>query len=161
MADAGLRAAPMPWPMSRYHGPRSAAMSMPACFHKASSAWWVPERSPRDTKGAPFAWMAFRAVTMSLLPLMPAGSLSGPIRTELLYIPRKRFPPGPFLDEFLLGGARMHQGDVGVAAARGVERLAGALRDHPHVDAGRLPEDRQDVDEPAGGLGRGGGGHGD
>src|SRR5712671_3856010 len=100
MADAVLSAAPMPWPTSRYQGPFWAAMSMPACFHSVSSAWWVPERSPRDTKGAPFAWMAFRAVTMSWLPLMPAGSLLGPIRTKSLYITGKRFTPAPSCTNF-------------------------------------------------------------
>src|SRR5690606_25377725 len=50
---------------------------------------------------------------------------------------------------------------VGVAAAAGVERLAGALGDHAHVDAGLLFEDRQEVLEEPRLLGGGGGGHRD
>src|ERR1043165_4474836 len=85
----------MPWPMSRYHGPLAVAMSMPASFHSASSAWWVPERSPRETNGAAFAWMVLSAATMSFVPLIPAGSPFGPISTKSLYITGKRFTPAP------------------------------------------------------------------
>src|SRR5262245_20942809 len=91
----------MPWPLSLYQGPLSApAMSMPAIFHSASSAACVPERSPREMKGSPFALMAFSAATMSLVPLMPAGSLSGPMRTKSLYITGKRFTPNPSARNF-------------------------------------------------------------
>ena len=76
----------MPWPISRYQGPLSApAMSMPAIFQSASSAAWVPDLSPREMNGAALALIAFNAATMSL-PLTPAGSLFGPIRTKSLYI---------------------------------------------------------------------------
>src|SRR5215468_5760558 len=96
MAEAVLSAAPMPWPISLYQGPLSApAMSMPAAFHSASSAACVPERSPREMKGAPFALMAVSAATMSLVPLTPAGSLSGPMRTKSLYMTGNRFTPNP------------------------------------------------------------------
>jgi hypothetical protein len=46
--------------------------------------------------------------------------------------------------------------DVGIAPARGIERLARPLRHHLHVDAGLGLEHRQDVAEQAGILRRGG-----
>src|SRR5215472_5870524 len=49
-------------------------------------AIWVRERSPREMKGAPLDLMAFKASATSVMPLMPAGSLFGPIRTKSLYI---------------------------------------------------------------------------
>jgi hypothetical protein len=64
-------------------------------------------------------------------------------------------------DELLLGGLVMHEDDVGIAAARHVERLAGAQGDHAHLDAAGLLEGRQQVAEEAGLLGRGGRRHGD
>src|SRR5215213_10371003 len=94
MAPAVLRAAPMPCPISRYHRPFVAAISMPATFHSASSAECVPDLSPRETKAAAFAWIAFSAVAISL-PLMPAGSLFGPISTKSLYITSNRLTPNP------------------------------------------------------------------
>ena len=50
-------------------------------------------------------------------------------------------------DEFLLLRLGVHEQHVGVAASAGVERLAGALRHHLHVDAGLGFEARQDVAE--------------
>ena len=55
----------------------------------------------------------------------------------------------------------MDEHDVGIAAARGIERLPGALRHHLHLDAGLGLEHRQDVAEQAGILRRGGRGHHD
>ena len=60
-------------------------MSMPAAFQRASSAACVPDLSPREMNGASLALIVFSAAPMSL-PLMPAGSLFGPIRTKSLYI---------------------------------------------------------------------------
>src|SRR5260370_1126062 len=155
MADAVLRAAPMPWPTSRYHGPFWAAISMPASFHSASSAWWVPERSPRDTKGAPFAWTAFSAVTMSLLPLMPAGSLLGPISTKALYITRKRFTPAPSRTNFSSPAracthAAHAPGQNETAPAGEPARLSEVMRRHPELDAG-LRDGAQDILDRLGG----------
>src|SRR2546421_12931575 len=75
-------------------------MSMPAAFQRSSSAIWVPERSPREMKGAPLDLMAFKASATSLMPLMPAGSLFGPIRTKSLYITGYRFTPKPSATNF-------------------------------------------------------------
>src|SRR5215475_2490423 len=112
----------MPWPISLYQAPLSApAISMPASFHSASSAAWVPDLSPREMNGASLALIAFNPATMSL-PLAPAGSFFAPA---------------------------------------GVERLPGALRDHLHVDSGFGLEQRQDVAEQPGILGRRGGGDND
>src|SRR5262249_14435580 len=58
----------------------------PAAFHSWSSAMCVPDQSPRDTNGAALALMVCGARTTFLVPLMPAGSLSGPISTKSLYI---------------------------------------------------------------------------
>jgi hypothetical protein len=48
----------------------------------------------------------------------------------------------------------MDEHHVGVATPRSVERLPGAERKHLHGDAGLLLEDRQQVFEQAGILGR-------
>ena len=45
-----------------------------------------------------------------------------------------------FAHELLLGGLRVHEHDVRIAAPREVERLAGAERDDAHLDAGLLLE---------------------
>src|SRR5438132_1190833 len=90
----------MPWPISLYQGPLSLPMSMPAAFQRSSSAIWVPERSPREMKDAPVDLMAFKASATSVMPLMPAGSLFGPIRTKSLYITGYRFTPKPSATNF-------------------------------------------------------------
>src|SRR5262249_24563855 len=64
----------------------------------------------------------------------------------------------PFRNEFLLCLPGMHENHVGIAAARGVERLAGTLGDDFNVDAGLGLEQRQDVAEQARVLRRSGGG---
>ena len=52
-----------------------------------------------------------------------------------------------FSEEFFLGGARMHEHDIGVASARHIERLSRAKRDDTNLYA-RLPLiDRQQVAE--------------
>src|SRR5262249_16151905 len=56
----------------------------------------------------------------------------------------------PFRNEFLLCLPGMHENHVGIAAARGVERLAGTLGDDFNDDAGLLLEQRQDVAEQTG-----------
>ena len=64
-------------------------------------------------------------------------------------------------DELLLGHLVMHEDDVGVAAARHVQRLAGADGHDTHLDAAGGLEARQQVREQARLLGRGGRGHDD
>ena len=46
-------------------------------------------------------------------------------------------------EELVLLRLRMHEDDVGIAAPRRVERLAGAQRHDLHVDAGARLEQRQ------------------
>ena len=130
---------------------------MPATFQSASSAAWVPDLSPREMNGAALALIAFSPATMSL-PLAPAGSLLGPTRMKSLYITGIALHAEAVGDEFLLLRPGVHEHHVGVAAPAGVERLAGALRHHLHVDAGLGLEQRQDMAEQAGVLRRGGGG---
>ena len=55
--------------------------------------------------------------------------------------------PPAFGDELLLGRRVVHEQHVGIAAPAHVERLAGADRDDPNLDAGRLRECRQQVRE--------------
>src|SRR5262249_49325365 len=64
----------------------------------------------------------------------------------------------PFRNEFLFCLPGMHENHVGIAAARGVERLAGTLCDDFNIDAGLGLEQRQDVAEQPGVLRRSGGG---
>jgi hypothetical protein len=64
-------------------------------------------------------------------------------------------------DEFFLLRSGVDEHHVGIAAPRGVERLAGALRDHLDVDIGFGLEQRQQIAEQPGILRRGGRGHHD
>ncbi len=66
-----------------------------------------------------------------------------------------------FGEKFFFRRFGVDEHDVGIAAARGIERLSGALRHHLDVDAGLGLEHRQDVAEQAGILRRGGRGHHD
>ena len=61
-----------------------------------------------------------------------------------------------FGEKLFLCGFCVDEHDVGIATARGIERLPRALRHHLHVDAGPGLEHRQDVAEQAGILRRGG-----
>ena len=115
---------------------------MPASFHRLSSAIWVPERSPREMKGAAFALMVCSAVTMT-------------DQHEVIVHNRIALQAKTFGEKFLLGRLGMHEHHIGIAAPGGVERLAGALRHHLHVDAGLFLEDRQQIAEQAGILRRG------
>ena len=72
-----------------------------------------------------------------------------------------RSSPLPSSMNFLLGLGVVDEDDVGVAAPRGVERLAGAERQHVHGDPGRLGEFRQDRAEQSRIVDRGGRGQGD
>ncbi len=134
---------------------------MPAAFQSASSAACVPDLSPREMNAALLPLIAFSAATMSFVPLMPAVFALRPDQDEVVVHHRIALHAEAVGDEFLLLRPRVHEHHVGVAAPAGVERLAGALRDHAHVDAGLLLEQRQDVAEQAGVLGRGGGGDDD
>ena len=49
----------------------------------------------------------------------------------------------PFRNKFLLGLLRMHEYYIRIAAPRGIESLASALRQNPHCDSSLLFEDRQ------------------
>src|SRR5262249_41615506 len=122
----------MPWPISLYQGPFSLPMSMPAAFQRSSSAIWVPERSPREMKGAPLDLMAFKASA----PSVDAGRVA--LRSnqdESVVHHGVSFDAETVGNEFVLLRLGVHEQHVGVAASAGVERLAGALRHHLHVDA--------------------------
>src|SRR5215468_4904457 len=51
-------------------------------------------------KGAPLDLIAFKASATSVMPLMPAGSLFGPIKTKSLYMTGYRFTPKPSATNF-------------------------------------------------------------
>ena len=89
MPDAVFSVGPIPEPVSRYQGPLSFAMSMPASFHSLSSAECVPLRSAREANGARAALIFCRPATMSL-PRALAGSDFGPTRTKSLYMTSRR-----------------------------------------------------------------------
>ena len=80
---------------------------------------------------------------------------------EVVVHHRIAFDALPFGQEFLLGGAGVHEHDVGVAAPADIERLAGAQRDDANLDAGLLLVDRQQIAEQSRLLGRGRRGDGD
>src|SRR5882724_3886658 len=82
------RVCPMPWPDSMYHAPLG---SLPACFHSPSSRRWVPDLSPRETKRDCVPAMRLRASTALGMPLILAGSSSGPMMTKSLYMTSRRF----------------------------------------------------------------------
>jgi hypothetical protein len=58
---------------------------------------------------------------------------------EVVVHDRQALDAEAFGHELLLGHLVVHEHHVGVAAARGVQRLAGAQCHHAHVDAGGLP----------------------
>src|SRR6185503_16655651 len=92
------RVAPIPCPDSMYHG---AAGSIPACFQSVSSRAWVPDLSPRETKREPVAASFFSASTAFGVPLILAGSSSGPMMTKSLYMTSRRFSILPSSTNFL------------------------------------------------------------
>ena len=145
----------MPWPISRYQAPLSApATSMPAAFHSASSAAWVPDLSPRETNGARLGLDRLQARDDVLA--LDAGRIAlRADQDEVVVHDGVALHAEAVGDELLLLRLGMDEHHVGIAAPAGVERLAGALRHHLHVDAGLRLEQRQDVAEQAGILGRG------
>ena len=90
------------------------------------------------------------------MPLMPAGSLFGSDEHEVVVHHRIALHALAFGKEFFFRRFCVHENDVGIAAAAGVERLAGTLRDDFHLDPGLLLEQRQNVSKQAGILRRGG-----
>jgi hypothetical protein len=120
----------------------------------------VPERSPRET------WRALGFDRLERRDDIPAACDAGRIalradQDEVVVHDRIALHTRAFGHELLFGRPGVHEHNVGVTAPAGVERLAGALRDHLHVDAGLGFEDRQDVTEESGILGRGRGGNDD
>ena len=135
-------------------------MSTPAACHRRSSAACVPLLSAREMNGAPtrtdLGECGGDVVALGL----------GRIRRradddEIVVHHRQPLGREAFGDELLLGGGVVHEHHVGVPAARHVERLTGADRNHADVDAGGLLELRQQVAEQAGLLGRRGRRHHD
>ena len=66
-----------------------------------------------------------------------------------------------FREKLFLGGASVHEHDVGIAAPRDIESLASSQGDDVDLDAGLAFEDRQQMAEQPGLFGRRRRGHGD
>ena len=93
-------------------------------FQNMSSNKWVPELSPRDMKVAGLSLIALSAFATSLMPLMPAGSLFGPISTKSLYMTGGiSFHALSFGDESLFCRFGMDKHNISVAAPAMSERL--------------------------------------
>ena len=152
----------MPEPVSRYQGPLSLSMSMPAAFHRSQlgdvRAALVAARDERrlrrlDLAAAPRRCPCRRATF--------AGSDFGPIRTKSLYITSKRFTPKPSARNFSSAGLSCTNTHVGVAAA-GPCRAPGRCRPRRRAPRCRSSSRRrQQVLEQARLLGRGRRGDGD
>src|SRR5262249_4679044 len=115
----------------------------------------VPERSPREINGVPFSLMALSAATMSLPPLMPAGSLFCPIRVKSLYITGVALYAEPIGDEFFLGCLGVDKHNVGVPPTTGIGCLPGSPCGALHIAAGLGFEQGEYVAEQARVLRRG------
>ena len=114
----------------------------------------VPLLSPRETNGACAAWIFFSASTMSLPPATFAGSLFGPDQHEVVVHDREPLDALALGQELLLGRLRVDENDIGIAAPREIERLAGAERHDAHLDSRLLFEDGQEEAEEPRLLGR-------
>ena len=134
---------------------------MPAVFQSLSSAAWVPDLSPREMTAMPLSLIGLQRGNDVLGAVDASRIALRPDQDEIIVHHRIAPHAKAVGDEFLLLRLSVHEHHIGVAAAAGVERLAGALRDHAHVDAGFLLEQRQDMAEQPGVLGRGGGGYHD
>ena len=151
----------MPWPISLYQGPLSLrdvdAGDLPEIELGGMRAGLV---AARDEGGALGLDRLERGD--DVLGALDAGRIAlRPDQDEVVVHHRIALHAEAFGDELLFLRLGMHEHHVGIAAAAGVERLAGALRHHLHVDAGLRLEQRQDVAEQAGVLGRGGRGDDD
>ena len=138
MPAAVLSVGPMPEPVSRYQVPLAAATSTPASSHSASSALWVPLSSPREANGA-LAAAIFAERRDGVLAALDAGRIGrGPDDHEVVVHDLVALDPEAVGDELLLGRLVVHEQHVGIAVLGELDRLAGADRDHPHLDAGLL-----------------------
>ena len=115
----------------------------------------VPLRSPRETNGAPALLILRNASSVSAPPAIPAGIRFRADDDEVVVHDGIAPHAVALAQELFLGRLRMHEHDVGIAAAREVERLARAERHDAHLDPGPLLEDRQEVLEEPRLLGRG------
>ena len=115
---------------------------MPAALQMAFSLVWVPESSPRETKGAPASAICVKAAAASVPPPMPAGSSGGPTMTKVVVHHVLAAHAVAGLHEGILPGAGMHQQHVGVAVLAQLQRLAGAHGDDVHRRRRHLPRSR-------------------
>src|SRR5215472_19102100 len=128
----------MPWPISLYQGTLVLA---------DVDAGGLPERELGDMRArAVAAGNEGRALGLDRLQRLgdvghafdTSGVALRPDQDEIVIHHGVALHARAFGDELLLLRLRMNEHDIGVAAPAGVERLAGALRHHFHVDAGLL-----------------------
>ncbi len=119
---------PIPWPISRYHGPLACSISTPATFHRFKQphgAGLVPARDERGCLGLDGLQRGG-----DVLRALDAGRVG--FRTDqdkVVVHHRLALDAEAILDELQLLRAGMHEHHVRVAAPAGIERLPGALAD--------------------------------
>ncbi len=124
---------------------------MPAAVHRRSSAWCVPDRSPREMKGDSRPTYRGERRTDVLATRDTGGIRRRADEHEVVV--HDRVPPDTLSvrDEFHLRIAEVvHEDDVRITPACRVERLPRALRDHLHRNAGAALEQRQQMIEQPG-----------
>ena len=146
----------MPWPISLYQGPLSFAMSTPAMLPEFEfslmRSGFVAARNERDA----LVFQCFECGN-DILRSLNAGRIAlRADQDEVVVHYRVTLDAESFRHEFLLREPRVDEHDVGVATAAGIDRLAGALRDDPHVNSRLRLKQRQEVAEQTGVLRRSG-----
>ena len=135
--------APMPVPASRYQLPEAALASTPASFQS---------RSPTCAGAAVVAARDERRLGVGDLleggdHVLGAGDagrvLAEPDHDEVVVHDVEALDAAALGDELFLRRLVVHEQHVAVAVLRILDGLAGADRDHAHLDAGLLREHRQ------------------
>ena len=151
----------MPWPASRYQVPDAPVGSTPAAAQSARSRRCVPLSSPRLTKGRLRRGDPAQRRGRVLRTRDPGRIARGTHHDEVVVHQVEAGAAVALRNERLLRRLVVHQQQVGIAIPRKAQRLAGADRNHAHLDPALGLEQRQQPVEEAGVLGRRGGGNGD
>ena len=118
----------------------------PMARHRRFSKASVPLLSPRDTNGARAAAIARKRSLLRHGRRRHARDPPlGPTITKSFQAIWRRSLAMSFGDEAVFGLGVVDQHQVGIAARRRGERLAGALGEDPHLDAVGRGEGRQDM----------------
>ena len=108
---------------------------------------FVPERSPREMKGAALALIVCNAVKISLplIPPDPGRIAFGADQDKIVVHHGIAFDAISLRQEFFLSRFGVYEHNVCIATPRCIEGLARALRDNFHLNAGLLLDDWQQV----------------